>query len=159
MNEEITIPPEGNVFGRIIRVEATRGNVEYYQRAVVVNVLAKMNNTLQDCSVEIALAKAMFDLTGGYRTMGYGRVKGMTREDYSAYMMDVKRKYTEWNKSMQKTPATLAIVKSFCQDEDSIDSIRKKHRISERRALWRLIWGLNEYSILAGWGNQIGEDK
>lgn len=154
---ELVVPPKENIFARIIHIETTQKNVGYFQRAVVRKVMNCLNNTLQDAAFEIAIAKTLYDGPGGYRLMSYGRVTGMGPQELSNYKITIKKRYEEWCRAMAKNPETLAITLAFCQDEDSIDVIRKRHRISEHRATWRLICALNEYSIRAGWGSQIRE--
>lgn len=160
--ENLVIPPVGNIYARIKRVEATRGNIEYFQRAATANVLEKMNNTLRDCAIEISEAKYIYALQGhrSVKTMQFIHTgRGSGSDEWSARQVDIKKRYDAWHKILKGNIRTIGICKRFCQDEESIDSIRKVYRISERRALWGLIWGLNEYSIISGWGNQIDPEK
>ena len=87
--------------------------------------------------------------------MSLTKSNGRGLEDWTHRQIDIKQRYDDWLIALKSCPRTVGICKRFCQDEQSIDEIRKHYRISERRALWGLIWGLNEYSIRAGWGNQI----
>lgn len=157
MQTEIIAPPIGNIYGRIAIIEGKRGSIRYYRRAAIANVFDRLNHTLQDCAMEISKAKFIYDLQGAgrVRTMSLTKSNGRGLEDWTHSQIDIKQRYDDWLIALKSCPRTVGICKRFCQDEQSIDEIRKHYRISERRALWGLIWGLNEYSIRAGWGNQI----
>lgn len=154
---EVIIPPDQSKAAQVVRIEATQKNIEYFQRACVREVLSKLNNQLQDAALEIAKARYMYDVQGAgrYQTVNLANARGYSGGEWGAYMLTILNRYDVWKKGMQKNPQTLSITLNFCQHEISIDALRKFHRISERLTLKRLQWGLNEYAIIAGWGNQI----
>lgn len=156
MNIDILVPPKQNYAGRVIHIETTQKRVGFFMREVVHRVVQAMSGPLQDAAVEIGMSKKLQDNPGFYRMMKYDRISGMAPEELKAYQIDILARYGRWRDNLLKeSPQTLNMVTSFCQEEESIDSLRKRFHISERKAKWRLIYGLNEYSVLAGWGNQI----
>lgn len=154
-NLEIVIPPSQNKDASIFRGEATKSNVGFFRRAVVQKALSNLNNVLQDAAVEIGIAQHLYGGNVGYRVMNYGRVSGMGREDLSAYQIDMKKRYERWHVAMKDNPQTLEICKRFCQNEESVNSLKLDFGITERRVIIRLQYALNEYALIAGWGNQL----
>lgn len=150
MNQEAEIVAvEGKVSGE-------RRTRVFFQRKAVHDLMAQLNNTLQDAMVEIAIAPQLYDNPGSFRMMNYGRVSGMSAGDLTAYQLTVKKTYQDWCKRLTTySPTSLSIAKRVCQEEQSINQIRTGEYISEKTAVRLLQYALNEYSILAGWGNQI----
>lgn len=156
----IVIPPKQNTDAEIMHRATDQKNVGFFQRRAVASLMASLNDTLQDAAMEICLAPSVYMNPGKFRMMNYGRVSGMGPADLSAYMLDMKKKYEEWCRLlMARSPMALSICKRVCQEEHSLDVIRKDERISEKTALRLLQYGLNEYSIIAGWGDQIEINK
>lgn len=175
MNTEfpVVIPPQENAAAEIIHVKASRENVEFFQRKAVAKVMEQLNPILQDAAMEICLAPMVYENPGKVRMMTYGRVSGMPPAEFSAYILDVKRKYEDWRKRMSSdkplritmangkpmfivAAKALTVCLRVCQEEHSITSVRLDESISEKTAIRLLQHGLNEYSVIAGWGDQIG---
>lgn len=153
--ENIVIPPVQNKEAAVIRRETTQTNIGYFMRKVVRDTLAKTNDTLQDAAIEIAIGRTLYDNPGGFRMMSYGRIKGLSQEDLKAYQITIKKRYEAWHGALKDRNEVILLVKEICQDEKSIDFVRKEFKISEKTAFQWLQEGLNEYALIAGWGNQI----
>lgn len=150
-------PPASVTFRR-----TGRGRLEgVFMRKTTANLLARLNDKLQDAAVRIGEAPALFDAKARYIAMNYGAQAGYgggecTHEQYLRMLKRI-RIYTEWHRRMVRcSPMSLSACERVCQREDSLDQIRKDERIDWDTALKLLQYGLNEYAILAGWGDQIG---
>lgn len=153
MNQEI-IPVEGKLSGdRQVRV--------YFQRKVVHDLMASLHDTLQDAMVEIAIAPRLYDNPGFFRTMSYGRVAGMKAADLNDYQIQVKKNYQDWCNTLMRynSGMALSIARRISQEEQSVHEIRMAENISPKTVIRLLQYGLNEYSIIAGWGDVIGQRK
>lgn len=168
----IVIPPKENKSAEVVHVQATRSNVEFFQRKAVAKIMAQLNPSLQDAAMEICLAPQVYENPGKYRAFGYGRVAGMSPAELSAYMLDVKQRYEEWMSRMNglkpfkvfmasgkpmyvmpQVPRSVCL--RMCQMEESVDHVARSEKIGHMTTIRFLQAGLNEYSIIAGWGNQI----
>ncbi len=164
----IVIPPKQNMEAEIVHVKASRGNVEFFQKKSVAKVMASLTPTQRDAAMEICLAPQVYQNPGKYRAFGYGRVAGMSPDELSAYMLDVKARYEEWRKRMASEKPIRIIMKNgrplfviaqkalniclgICQEEKSVDALAKNENIGHETALKILQAGLNEYAIHAGW--------
>jgi len=137
------------------RLSGERQTTVFFQKKAVYELMASLTGPMQDAMVEIAMAKNLIDNPGFYRTMGYGRVSGMKAEDLSAWAMDINKRYAEWRGVLWKySPMALTICCRVCQEEHSIDQIKTDERIGRDTANRLLRYGLNEYCVLAGWGDQ-----
>lgn len=147
MIQEI-IPVEGKLSGdRQVRV--------FFRKKVIHDMMEALPGPLQDAMVEIGIAKSLIDNPGFFRTMSYGKVAGKRCEDLTAWQIDVNDRYGEWRKQMYGySPIALSICTRVCQEEHSIDQIKQDERIGRDTAMKLLVYGLNEYSIIAGWGDQ-----
>lgn len=128
----------------------------FFRRKVIHELMGDMPGPHQDAMVEIAIAKRLIDNPGFFRTMSYGRVSGMSADELSNWQIDVNKRYGEWRRQLYGySPIALSICTRVCQDEDSIDQIRNDEHIDWGTAYKLLHYGLNEYSIISGWGDQI----
>lgn len=151
---DFKIPPQENKPAKIIITQPTRHRVMMCYRAATINVLDRLSHGLQDAHREIAMVRRFYDQTGGYRTSSYDRVRGANRDDVSNYIIDIKNRYERWLNFMRDDQSTISVVRMFCQDDLSLNQIKKYHRISAEKAFKVLKNGLNHYAILAGWGDQ-----
>lgn len=167
MSEEecpLVIPPAQNVMARIsvIMGRGARGKADaVFQRRPVRKLLANLNDTLQDCAVQVGLAPRLWDSPGRWRQMAWDMGGGLLRaeleDDALAAHIRAKNRYKSWHAYMYRCmPVGLSVCVRVCQLEDSIDRIRLDERISERTAIKMLQAGLNEYAIIWGRGDQIG---
>lgn len=143
------------VIGVYRKMTGERKARAFFMRKTTERLLKELNGTLQDAMVEIAQAKLLYGSQGNARSMNFGSVSGRPLEDLTAWQIDLKDRYEKWRKDMFGfSPVALSICIRVCQDEDSLESIRKDERMSWHTANHLLKYGLNEYSITAGWGNQ-----
>lgn len=156
----VIIPPPGNESAELILIRSDRNRAGYFQRKVVANVVAKLSDRLQDAAVRIGNAPALYDARAKWRMMSYGQVFGAAAAgDPEADLrrtIDLIRLYESWRGRMFKSgPMAMSICEHVCQQEESVYAVARRERMDSDTVIRFLQFGLNEYSILAGWGDQI----
>lgn len=121
--------------------------------------LRAVSPRLDDAWNEIGAAPAALKADAiGFRAMNWGRVGGMSGEELSAYMIDVKARYLKWTAHMTKSAQlSMFICQRVCQDAEALRKVRDDMGMGYERARGMLFHGLNQYSILAKWGDHLKE--
>jgi|GEM_PF-4218575 len=143
------------VLGKLSRTRKTR---VFFQRKVVHDLMASLYPAWQDAMVEIALAPGFDENPGFYRTMRYAYVSSMRLEDLNDYQLRIRKTYHEWRAQLYRdSPVALTIATRICHYEDSVNAIAKSEHIHHTTVIRLLHYALNEYAILAGWGDQMAK--
>lgn len=139
------------------KITGERKERAFFMRKSTKNLMDKLTSYMQDAMVHICLAKQFYESPAGYRSMNLmASGGGMSNEDLTNFQLHVKKNYEEWRGVLfQLSPMGLSIAERVCQDEESLESIRKGERMSHGTAEKLLHFALNEYCHIAGWGEQI----
>lgn len=153
------IPPVQNLDAAVVVQKTDQKHTLIVRRKSTADIMKDLNNTLQDAWLEICLGPyALRADPIGFRTMRWRADGGggKTAADLSAYMVDVKKRYLAWRRYMSaRYPLSMSICERVCHDGDTLRQIRRDECIGYNNAKHLLQFGLNEFSVLAGWGNQI----
>lgn len=149
-------PPKENPEAEIVCRKTDQKHIGGFQRRTVVRLLSLLNDTLQDAWSEIAKYPQIEGLEGRIKTAKLSPSGGGGYQELKQWELDLKARYEAWNAHMyQYSIVARSVCKRVCQDGESPHAVRQAERMDERTVVKLLQYGLNEYSILSGWGDQI----
>jgi hypothetical protein len=114
-----------------------------------------LSNAMMDAKTEIAIARRIESGAMGYTSAmrTYGYVTG--GDDGEDRGIDIRNRYRDWyNRVSHYSPIAEQVCDRICAWELSLHKCAEElgmHRDTVKRLL---IYGLNEYCIMSGWGDQ-----
>lgn len=122
------------------------------QRRSWAKIYAHLTPAMQDAAREIELAHTHITSQLGYVSLDFYSVKGFSSLEASEYIATIMARYSKW-----KTCApiiTNKVINMFVGGKTLTD-LSKQYGLSKKTCMKHVREGLNEYSKIAGWGDQI----
>ena len=160
----VVIPPKQNPEAQIIHIKDDgRTTTECFRRSYVVRTLAKFNETLQNAAIKINEGPKLYQAYARYGMFTYGNVYGRGPDDIPEFLIEKwareKQVYEAWHKRMLRYPLAYSLALRFCQDETTIKALRRAENLTDTTVFALIQFALNQYAVIAGWGDQIEPRK
>lgn len=106
------------------RVSGSRTARAFFMRKTTANLMERLTNEEQDAMIQIAIIWTAMTQNHGYRQMRYGELAGKAVEEYSASMIDMIKRFRDWESIMLRYyPECLDLTKSICVEDHTIKSM------------------------------------
>lgn len=125
------------------------------QRRSWAKIYAHLTNPMQDAAREIETAFTFITNGTGYGIHDLNHVSGHIDIEPSEYMRLMVERYTKWKGHSPKI--TNKVINMFVGGKP-LSELSAQYGVTKKTCMAHIREGLNEYCIIAGWGNQL-KDK
>ena len=147
--------PESEVVPILRKITGQRKARAFFMRKTTANLMEKLTNEEQDAMVQIAIVLRAMSGSSMYRQMRYGELPGAKVEEYSAFIIDMIRRYREWEYSLRRNRPCIDVTIEICTENETVSSISDIRRKSWGRIMEILKDGLAQWVILTRHEKQI----